>query len=183
MRHSFRRAMRARWTSLVGCEYATPQTSFGKSMNQRPAEIDDPIADIESPARSVDLDTLNRKIANMAKCTSSTAACVRAHAKTCAGMRDWRACGRSHGHRCWPEVLQQRARLALVHAFKRVKLIASADGPGKLLRSDATRLRPGRKLWLIPAHCGQTANPRQCYVDVRWSRPPTLPSTARAAST
>src|SRR5262245_47274983 len=127
MRHSFRRAMRARWTSLVGCEYATPQTSFGKSMNQRPAEIDDPIADIESPARSVDLDTLNRKIANMAKCTSSTATCVRAHAKTCAGMRNWRACGRSNGHRCWPEVLQQRARLALVHAFKRVKLIASAD--------------------------------------------------------
>jgi hypothetical protein len=72
---------RDRWTSLVGCEYVTPQTSFGKSMSPRPAEIGDRIADIESPTLSVDLDALNRKIVRMAKCAPSTGRRVRAHAK------------------------------------------------------------------------------------------------------
>src|SRR5262245_3182272 len=81
MRHSVRRPARARWTTPVCSEYAPPRTSFGKSMNPRPAEIGDPIADIESPALSVDLDALNRDLVAMAKCARSTGPPVRPHAK------------------------------------------------------------------------------------------------------
>jgi len=50
-------------------------------MNPRPAEIGDTIADIESPALSVDLDALNRDLVAMAKCARSTGPPVRPHAK------------------------------------------------------------------------------------------------------
>jgi D-serine deaminase-like pyridoxal phosphate-dependent protein len=51
-------------------------------MNPQPAEIGDPIADIDTPALIVDLDALNRNIVKMAEFAPSTGVRVRPHAKT-----------------------------------------------------------------------------------------------------
>ena len=65
---------------MVGSEYATLQSSFGKSMNPQSAKIGDPIADIDTPALIVELDALNR---NIAKMTGVCALNWRARASSC----------------------------------------------------------------------------------------------------
>jgi D-serine deaminase-like pyridoxal phosphate-dependent protein len=51
-------------------------------MNPQPAEIGDPIADIDTPALIVDLDALNPNIAKMTEFAHSTGVHARPHART-----------------------------------------------------------------------------------------------------
>ena len=51
-------------------------------MNPHPAEIGDPIADIDTPALIVDLDALNRNIVKMTEFAHSTGVRARPHART-----------------------------------------------------------------------------------------------------
>jgi D-serine deaminase-like pyridoxal phosphate-dependent protein len=67
---------------MVGSEYATLQSSFGKSMKPQSAKIGDPIADIDTPALIVELDALNRNIVKMTEFAHSTGVRARPHAKT-----------------------------------------------------------------------------------------------------